>query len=286
MNRLSSLLVIVLFTLSSPSLAAPGRDVIEQIDAVYNLGHPKMHMPQGMAQVKQSLDLTSAALEQEPESYELLWRYVRGCAQYSESLCLQRWDIPDWDRRSAAWSKRGLEMAPKAQVAAPERPEAYFWRTVCMGKYIDSMGGYNTIKGVMAAIRQGALPKTKADIAKAYAADPTYLHYMPTQAQFQALSRMPTFVAPRDQWQLAFGYFKEWHAGIGHFSNAHEPVAEACVAGEYLIRAVQKQCKSGMSSAEAEHYRDYAKEMLSYAAASDVRYYREWAQGVLDEYWP
>ncbi len=277
------LIAAVMLCIASTGMAATDPSMYEQIDATYKKGHPRMNTAEDLAYIKQSLDMTIAALEKDPDNYELMWRYLRGCAQYSEASSMQRWTVTNWAEICDEWAKKGLEMAPKAQAKEPARVEAYFWRTVCMGKYIEAKGGYNNLNGIMAAIKEGALPNTKKDVNAAYEADKTYLNYMPAYAQFQFLSHIPGFVAPKGQWELALKYFKEWDEGCGGYMNAYEPVTDACLGGEYLIRAVDKQKKSGMTDAEAVKYKAYAKEMLEFAAASDIRYYKEWAQSVLDD---
>jgi len=132
----------------SPLLAAPdildptttedAASTSEQIDELFAKGMEEVHLQSGIDSLKQSLDLCAQEYAKRPGDCDVLWRYVRSCAQYAESV--KGLQLVNWRDVCREWGKRGIDLGEIAKKIEPGRVEGYTWQTVCIGKYSDATG--------------------------------------------------------------------------------------------------------------------------------------------------
>ncbi|MEA2101493.1 MAG: hypothetical protein U9P80_02820, partial [Thermodesulfobacteriota bacterium] len=161
---------------------------------------------------RHNLDLCVDAIKDNPDNYGLMWRYARAASEYCECVQALRATYPGWKKIMQTWGLKGAQMATQAQAVEPGRVEAYYWRTCCTGKYTMADG----IGSMLTAIRQGALPKTRQDIIKAYELDPAYLDWITTYAYFQFLTHLPSIPfmvkgTKASRFKEALTYYEQYH---------------------------------------------------------------------------
>ncbi len=174
--------------------ATPGLAAISEIDALHDRAFNRIYniaCDQEAAELhKEAFLLAEQAVAADPDNYELLWRGARQAALYGEAANDLRFE--GWERECVEIGKRGMDMGSRAQQIAPERVEAYFWRSYALGVYRYGLG--DGITGIIAAIKEGFLSKAKEDSEGGYKADPAYLDYMPVSTYICFLSNIPAAI--------------------------------------------------------------------------------------------
>ncbi len=242
------------------------------IDNLFQRAHQIAHTAEGMDLMHQSAELCENYLEQDPQDYELLWRYARSAGEYAESAYILQNQLPqnNWKDICRDWGQKGIDAASKAQQIAPERVEAYCWRTVCMDKFVKSAG-------IMNAVYEGALPKTKHDVKSGYQLDPAYLGHLTTYSYAMFLCRLPMWIegSPKSKWTRAYEYYKEYSAATrDNFTELFEADVRAAHTGQFLLD-VNEQLKLP-DCEKTQNYRD-ARIYLEFALQSPRPVYRDWA---------
>lgn len=143
---------------------------LEHIDKLFHEGSENNFTATGFEMLKTSFTLCEKLMVEHSENYEVLWRYARGAYKYAESSkCLE---LDGWKKICGDFGKKGMKVAGEAQKIEPNRVEAYFWQTACIGEYI-----YDA--GIITAIKEGFYPVTKRSMKKAYELDKSYHDYNP-----------------------------------------------------------------------------------------------------------
>lgn len=146
------------------------KPLLVRIDKIFHEGSKTNHSLSGVNKLKESLEMCVKANNEHPNNYEIMWRYARGAYKYTESLrCIEH---DGWRKQSREWGKKGMKIAERAQKIEPNRVEGYFWQSNCIGRYVDD-------SGIITALKEGFLPKSKKALAKSYEIDKTYYDFDP-----------------------------------------------------------------------------------------------------------
>ncbi len=277
MKRLILFLLLTTVPVASLALAAPD-NVYQQIDNLYYTGLQKRCATCGLPSLEASLDLCTRALAENPSDYELMWRYIRSAAEYCETAQSLREELPEWKEICREWGKKGLDMATRAQELEPDRVEAYYWRTMAMGKLADATS-------IITAIKEGFLPKTKSDILTAYELNKSYYDWIPCYAYCMFLSHLPLYIegSPRKKMRKALDLYREYDAHTD-YRNVPESEIRAVYGGEFLLQAIDTL---NIEGAEKDEMLRQARDLFKWAASSEREYYSQWAQQFLNDkdYW-
>lgn len=241
-----SLLIFVLLGIPSYLLAA---DFIQQGDALYNKG--------GMENFKKSIPLYLKAVQENPNSYEANWKCARANRDYGERA--KRNSVKGWKEICAKYGKEGMKYAEKAITLNPKKPDGHYYYGLSAGIYSDGVS-------IITALREGLKDKTQSSFEKVYALDKMY----DKAGSILALGRFWTVLPwPLRDYDKAMKYIREYEAT--EFFDDPPPDGPIFLA-ELLL-------KIGGDKNKAE-----AKKLLNFAAKSDEKYYRDWANRLLKEY--
>ncbi len=277
---------LIAFLITPMGLMAAEDATTQQIDKIWNDAYNQVYAKgldkDFMCKMKENLDLCIKAVEKEPKNYEYLWRYARAASEYAEAAQSLRDEVPDWKDVCRKWGLDGFNKANTACEVEPSRPEAYFWRSYCMGKYV-LIGG---IEPIINAIKEGFLPKSQENVVKGYDADKTYLEYIPVFARFQFLSHVPSVPflvkgSKKDRFKEAMEYYKEHDAATkANFKECFEWDVRAPYTAEFLLLAVDAL---GMKGCEKEKYLAEAKAWCELGLTGPRKYYVDWSKSMLDD---
>lgn len=264
---------------------AADADVYAAIDAPWNKAYALTYEGKFdknvMALYKESLDLADKAIAENPNDYELMWRYCRAAAEYTETASCLRDEIPEWKDICREWGIKGFEMGNKACKVNPDGVEAYFWRNYCMGKYA-LIGG---MESIITAVKEGFLPKAMDNAVKGYEIDPTYLDYVTTYAYSMLLTHIPTipFVTPgnkKSRYKDAMEYYRQHDEHTrDNFQQVFEWDVRCAFTAEFLIEAVNVLKMKGDERAQ---YQGDARKLCEMGLKSPQKFYRDWCQELLD----
>ncbi len=228
--------------------------------------------------MEQLLAECRAALQQEPENYEYLWRYARAAGEYAQTA--QSLEVEGWKDICREWGMSGFKAADRACAVNPKRPEAYFWRNYCMGMYV-LIGGVDPI---ITAVLEGFLPKSQESVVKGYEVDKAYLDYSPVFARSQFMAHLPNIPfavkgSKRSRYTEALAYYKEHRACTGQ-EQVFEWDIFATYSAEFLLEAVQVL---ELSRPEREFYLAEAQRLCKLGLQSPRPKYVRLCRAMLDE---
>ena len=266
---------------------APGQDIdpyIAQIDGIWSNTYNRIYS-QGIDQealesFRSMIEICKKASASDPDNYEYLWRYSRACGEYAQSAQSMPDTVSNWKEICREWGMHGYKVADKACQDRPDRPEAFFWRNYNMGMYV-LIGG---IEPIINAVKEGFLPKSKENILKGYAADKSYLDYIPVYARSQFLAHVPSipFIVKgsrEDRFKEAMCYHREHNNYTRHrIQETFEWDIRAAYSAEFLLEAV-KVLKP--SPCDKEKYLKEAREWCKMGLTSPRPYYVKLCQDML-----
>ncbi len=234
----------------------PAKATLERADLLFHKGSEINYDVSGINMLKESLELCEKAMEKYPENYEVLWRFARGAYKYTESM--KGIYLEGWKKACGKYGRRGMKVCEKAQKIAPNRVEAYFWQTACIGKYVDD-------SGIITAIKEGFFPKSKRAMKNAYKIDKTYYDYSPVFGMGMLFSSPPW---PLKDKKKAITYFKELKET---YAFIWEDYMFYCYGSELLI-----SLKGTENDAEAK---GYLEKMINNPNRKE--FYYNWAQKLM-----
>jgi hypothetical protein len=161
----------------------------------------------------------------------------------------------DWETICKEWGKKGMEIAEKAQEIDPDRVEAYFWQSACIGVYADGTG-------IMTAVKEGFYKKSKRAIAKAYELDKSYNDYDSVFASAMFWVALPF---PLKSKKKALQYYREFEENTAWEVR---PYIRRLYGADLLMEVKPKG------------YKEEAKGLLEHALKAPhlQKYYRDWAE--------
>lgn len=261
-RSVACLAVLVLFlplkVFSEGPTPAGNGACLQAIDDTFAKAKAVHNTVEGMNLYKRSLDKALKALEERPEDYELLWRAVYAAHKYGQTA--RNIQVPDWKAICREWGSKGMELAERAEAVRPDRVEAYFLQTACIGIYSD-------VTGPITAIREGFFEKSKTAMHKAYAIDRTYRDYAPVfgLAMFYVTPPFPL----RDK-KKALHYFEEFEKNT---TWTVEPYTRSVYAAKLLMTAKPKA------------WRERARKMLDRALSDPLprKFLQDWAHELQED---
>lgn len=234
--------LIYLVLFALPAMGVAADD-LTQGDALYEKG--------GLEGYKQSIDSYLNALKSDPESYDLNWRLARSYRRYGEEA--KRQGIEGWKDICADYGKIGMKYGEKAISLNNEGVEGHFYFGLSVGLYSDGVS-------IITALKEGLKGKTQSSFEKAYELDKTFDRSGPTVALGRFWAVLPW---PLNDKKKAEKYLREGNkAAPGNIDGQ-------LFLGEFLLDI-------GGEKNTAE-----AKALLQKVAQSDIKYYREKANGLL-----
>ncbi len=117
----------------------PIKENLEKIDLLFHQGSAKNDTKAGIDLLKKSLSICEKLMSKHTEDYEVLFRYARGAYKIAESM--KGIQMKGWKDICSEYGKKGMKISEKAQKLEPNRVEAYFWETACIGEYMDGVVG-------------------------------------------------------------------------------------------------------------------------------------------------
>lgn len=144
-------------------------EVIKKVDEAWALRDDQ-------AKTREAVDLLKKALENNPEDYELLWRYAR----------INFWlaDSSENKDAKAKYGKEGYLSGQKATTIKPDRVEGYFWGVASLGMYSEGIG-------ILKSIKEGNKKKFEDMLNKALKIDRGYEGGGPVRTQGRFFARLP-----------------------------------------------------------------------------------------------
>ncbi len=297
---MKKILLAVILTMVAVVPAAAGNtdSYIQKIDKLWDDAYAQIYATQldrkTLCMMKENLDLCTEALEKDPENYEYLWRYSRAAAQYCETAQAIRDAVPEWKEICRQWGLDGFEKADTACRMNPDRPEAFFWRSYCMGKYV-LVGG---VGSMITAIKEGFLPKGEENVIKGYEADKAYLDYVTTFARFNYLAQVPgvPFLVKgtkKSRLEEALVYYNEAMQGfrdkqayvldgaeyLDNYKSLFEWDCRCPYCAEFLLMVVDKL---DLEQKQRQQYLADAKAWCELGLTSPRPYYADWSRKLLE----
>ena len=180
---------------------------------------------------KKAIELSLAALQQQPQSFEVNWVCAKAHWAYADESMRQ--GVKGWKEICKAYGRKGMDYAEKAIAINPSRVEGYFW-------YGCSAGTYSDGAGIIDAIREGTR-KTQKAFETAYTLDKMYEDATPVLALGRFWSVLPW---PLKDKKKALVYLEEYHTyfpdnpeGLVYLAEAYLDVKEKDKARQLLEKA-------------------------------------------------
>ncbi len=225
-----------------PFISAAGDSLIEA-DKLFKKG--------GLENYKKSIELCLKALKEKPDSYEANWKTARAYRWYGEES--KRQGVKGWKDVCEKYGETGIKYGDKAIKLNGKGVEGYYYYGLNVGIYSDGVS-------IVTALRKGLKGKTQSSFEKAYEIDKRYNDNGPTIALGRFWFVLPW---PMNDKKKAFKFLRE-----------NQKTAPNNVQGQlYLAEALLDRDKKGD---EAE-----AKALLRKAAASNIKYFSDWAKRLL-----
>ncbi len=226
---------------------------VRDIDSLYKRAAAENYRESGLVLMKEAVEFCLQCMEERPADYEILWRCARAAHQYAETA--RNLMVKNWEAICEEWGRKGMEIAEKAQGIDPNRVEAYFWETACIGDYSDG-------SGLMTAIKEGFYKKSKRSVAKAYEIDKSYNDYDPVFASAMFWVTLPF---PLRSKKKALRFYREFEEET-----------------QWRIRPYVRRVYGAnlLMEIKPKGYKEEAKALLDYAVTAPhlQKYYREWVR--------
>ena len=243
-KRLSVFLCILMF-LSVP-MASMADDITATLD---NLNDKKTR-----DNYITSIDLCEKALQNDPDNFEILWRYARACRWNGELA--KRAGLENMEDICTKVGKKGMEVADKAIKLKPDQPHGYFWYGSCVGTYKDGVG-------LLAAIKEGLKDQTQSNFEKAYEIDKMYEEAGPILALGRFWSVLPWPLKDNDK---ALEYFREYQKTEYFNQKDDGPVylAECLIdeGGDEYEAEAKQLCERVIKNSDNKWFKDWAQRLL------------------------
>jgi len=210
-----------------------------------------------MAKLKEAVRFYKQAAEENPGSYEALWKGARACRKIAKKAKLEEQE--GWKDICADYGKQGMELAAEAVGLRPDGVEGNFYYGVCVGSYSDGVS-------IFTALSEGLKDKTRNHLQKAYELDKRYNDATPVMALGRFYEVLP-WLAGQDK-AKALGYYRE----------ALELMPEDSPFRPEL------QVFAGRLMLDQGEDRDRAKRLLREAAQAGHPHYSEKARKILEQY--
>jgi tetratricopeptide (TPR) repeat protein len=207
----------------------------------------------GMKNFKRAIEIYLQALAVTPDDYEINWRLSRTYREYGEAA--KRTNMVDWKNICASYGKEGMKFAQNAITLEPERPEGHYCYGLNAGIYSDGVS-------ILTALREGLKNKTQSSFEKAYALDKMHDQAGPILSMGRFWAVLPW---PFRNTKKALRFYREYQETEYFDDNAEAQIYLA----ELLLRL------------KGEENRQEATTLLKKASQSDIQYFSEWAQQLL-----
>lgn len=202
----------------------------------------------GLDNLKQSAELYAKAFEENPTSYEAAWKASRSYREYANTA--KEENVQAWEDICKEYGKIGMNYGEKAIELNPNAIEGYFWYGCSVGNYSDGVS-------ILTALKEGLKNKTQESFEKSYELDKNYEKGGPIKALGRFWFVLPWPLSDKD---LSLEYLREFQS-----LYPDDPEGQVFLA-EVLIDKKKK---------------DEAKALLEKAAASDEKYFVDWANRLL-----
>lgn len=209
-----------------PAQKAPTQADILRIDMRYEEALNENYRPQGFDLMKEVLKESETCLAANPSSYELLWRCARAAIELVETARLLQ--MPDWKSLSVPLNKKAIEWTEQSKRLEPARVESYFWQMKAMGLVYDA-------EGLGPFLTRGYVSRSRQNLDKCYALDPSYLDYSPLLAKALYFFNAPPLFGKDIPKALVF--FEEFEAQT---TWSFEPYQQYTSAAELLMAGKTK----------------------------------------------
>lgn len=238
-------LTLVLSLLVAVSSTSLAVDYIKEADELFEKGDLESY--------KKAIDLYLNATKNNPESYEANWKLARAYRWYGEES--KRKGVEGWKDICTEYGKLGMKSGEKAISLNPEAVEGHYYYGLNVGIYSDGVS-------IVTALKEGLKGKTQSSFEKAYEIDKTYSSSGPTVALGRFWFVLPW---PLNDKKKALKFLRE--------ANQASPdnIDGKLYLGELLADL-------GGRENEAE-----ARKLLQSVAESDIKYYRDKANAILDD---
>ena len=207
---------------SEPAVEEPNHELLQQIDELIAQSEAECHLESGVEHAKKSLDLVLEALQTDPQNYELLWRASCSAGLYAENI--YGMEVSGWETICKEWGKRGIDFAEQAKQANPERVEAYFWQSFCIGQYAE-------VTGVLTALKENFMGMMAKNLKRALEIDKFYNDSAPLMVNAMYYHTLPK-IAGGDA-KKAMAYFREFDE---HTTWTVAKVKNRMVSAQFLMR--------------------------------------------------
>ena len=197
---------------------------------------------------KKAIDLCLDVAGEEPDSYEANWMTAKALRFYGDEGKKQK--IEGWKDICKEYGKKGMGYAEKAIELNPDKVEGHFWYGCCVGTYSDGVS-------IVTALKEGLKNKTQNGFETAYSIDKMYNDAGPVLAIGRFWSVLPW---PLKNKKKALSYIEEFQ--------------------KYFPEKAEGQVYLGEAYLDVKE-KDKARDVLQKAAASDEKYYSDWAARLL-----